>query len=136
MTVNIDGLNINYKVTGSGDYVFLLHGWGANLELFEGVAAAISEKYTVVAFDFPGFGQSEEPGEPWSVSDYADLTIKFINSFGCERVILLGHSFGGRVIIKMLGEKALPFKVYKIVLVDSAGIMPKRSLAYKIRVDI
>ena len=134
LTVNIDGLNINYKVTGNGGYVFLLHGWGANLELFNAVADAISEKYTVVAFDFPGFGKSDEPKEPWSVSDYADFTVKFIKSFGCERVILLGHSFGGRVIIKMLGGMALPFEVEKIILVDSAGIMPKRSLSYKIRV--
>lgn len=134
MTVNIDGLSINYTVSGSGDYVFLLHGWGSNLELFESLTAAIQEKYTVVALDFPGFGKSDEPKEPWSVSDYVDLTIKFIRSFNCERVILLGHSFGGRIIIKMLGERELPFKVEKIILVDSAGIIPKRSLAYKIRV--
>lgn len=134
MTVNIDGLNINYNVSGSGDYVFLLHGWGANLELFAALTAAISEKYTVVAFDFPGFGKSDEPKQPWTVSDYVDFTVKFIRTFGCERVILLGHSFGGRVIIKMLGERQLPFKVDKIILVDSAGIMPKRSLAYKIKV--
>lgn len=134
MTVNIDGLNINYNVAGSGDYVFLLHGWGSNLELFASLTAAISEKYTVVSFDFPGFGKSDEPGVPWSVSDYAGLTVKFIRTFGCERAILLGHSFGGRVIIKMLGEMELPFKVDRIILVDSAGILPRRSLAYIIRV--
>lgn len=131
MTVN--GLNVNYTVAGSGKYVFLLHGWGANLGLYKNIAEVISQKYTVVSLDFPGFGGSEEPHEPWSVSDYTKFTIDFIKQFDCDEVILLGHSYGGRVIIKMAGEFETPFKISKIILVDSAGIMPKRSMKYKIR---
>lgn len=134
MQIVIDGLKINYNIIGSGSYVFLLHGWGANLELYNNIAQTISEKYTVVSFDFPGFGKSDEPPSPWSVSDYVKLTIKFIQHFECDKeIILLGHSFGGRVIIKMATEFELPFNINKIILVDSAGILPKRTLKYKIR---
>lgn len=130
----IKGLQTHYFIQGQGDYVFLLHGWGADATLFRHIADIIAKQYTVVAFDFPGFGQTTEPEQAWSVSDYTDFTIEFIRSFPCKNVILLGHSFGGRVIIKMANEKNLPFTIDKIVLVDSAGILPRRSLCYKIRI--
>jgi pimeloyl-ACP methyl ester carboxylesterase len=119
---------------GQGDYVFLLHGWGAEAALFRPIADVVAGQYTVVAFDFPGFGQTAEPAQAWSVSDYTDFTVEFIRSFSCKNVILLGHSFGGRVIIKMANEKNLPFTLDKLILVDSAGILPRRSLLYKARV--
>jgi pimeloyl-ACP methyl ester carboxylesterase len=130
----IDGLEINYDIIGTGDYVFLLHGWGANHKLFSKLAKDISEKYTVVSLDFPGFGKSQEPRDAWGVSNFADITVKFIQQFPCEKAILLGHSFGGRVIIKMSGMTDLPFEIAKIILVDSAGILPKRTMKYKLRV--
>jgi len=130
----IKGLQTHYFIQGQGDYVFLLHGWGANAALFRHIADVIAKQYTVVAFDFPGFGQTAEPKRAWSVSDYTDFTIEFIHSFPCKNVILLGHSFGGRVIIKMANEKNLPFSLDKLILIDSAGILPRRSLLYQIRV--
>ena len=136
MNVNIKGLNINYDVKGSGDYVFLLHGWGSNLKLFNALADEISGKYTVVSLDFPGFGSSDEPSEIWDVSAYSEFMVEFIRQFECESVILLGHSFGGRVIIKMSNLPDLPFSIEKIILVDSAGIRPKRTLKYKFKVRI
>jgi len=132
----VKGLKTHYFIQGQGDYVFLLHGWGADATLFKQVMDVIASRYTVVAFDFPGFGQTAEPEQAWSVSDYTDFTIEFIRSFACKKVILLGHSFGGRVIIKMANEKNLPFTLDKLILVNSAGILPRRSLAYKIRVGV
>lgn len=127
MTAEIDGINVNYEVKGQGEYIFILHGWGANLEVYSSVADVLSAKYTVVSFDFPGFGKTDEPEEVWDVLKYAEFTAKFISTFGCKEVILLGHSFGGRVILKMVGECELPFEVNKILFVDSAGVMPQRS---------
>jgi pimeloyl-ACP methyl ester carboxylesterase len=121
-------------MTGMGDFVFLLHGWGADRSLFAALANDLAERYTVVSLDFPGFGQSEEPHSAWDVGDYASFTVKFIEQFACKKVILLGHSFGGRVIIKMTGLTALPFEITKIILVDSAGIIPQRTWKYHMRV--
>jgi pimeloyl-ACP methyl ester carboxylesterase len=134
LNTTIDGQNISYDLAGAGDYVFLLHGWGADRSLFAALASNLAERYTVVSLDFPGFGQSEEPKNAWDVGDYASFTAKFIAQFDCKKAILLGHSFGGRVIIKMTGMTGLPFEITKIILVDSAGILPQRTWKYHMRV--
>lgn len=136
MVKDIDGISVNYAVKGEGEYVFILHGWGANLEVYNSVADVLAEKYTVVSFDFPGFGKTPEPPEIWDVSAYADFTEKFISSFGQSKVILMGHSFGGRVILKLVSKENLAFSVSKILFVDSAGVMPKRSKKQNFRTRI
>lgn len=132
----IDGISVNYEVKGSGDLLFILHGWGANIGVYNSVSDLLSQKFTVITLDFPGFGGTPEPPEVWSVSDYADFTVKFISSFGAQNVILFGHSFGGRVIIKMASLSNLPFHISKIIFADSAGVMPVRSNKQNFRTRI
>ena len=131
MTVNIDSLNINYNKCGSGEAVLLLHGWGANIKLFAGIEQLLSQKYTVYSLDMPGFGLSDEPKEPWCVDDYVDFILKFIEKMEIKSAHMLGHSFGGRVIIKAVTRDNLPFQPLKLILVDSAGILPKKSIKQK-----
>lgn len=123
----VNGLKINYEEKGEGDLIVLLHGWGSNITLFANLIDLLSKKYKVVAMDMPGFGKSEEPKEPWDVSAYVQFVIDFLKDYDTKEVMLLGHSFGGRVIIKMHSLPELPFKVTKVILVDSAGIMPPKS---------
>ena len=136
MNVEINGIKIGYTKTGTGEYVFLLHGWGNDKEVFLNLTDTLSSKYTVVAVDLPGFGDSEEPTAAWSIADYADFLIAFIKCFACDEIILIGHSFGGRMIIKLFSKTDLPFHISKIVLIDSAGIMPKRTLFFKFRIRV
>jgi pimeloyl-ACP methyl ester carboxylesterase len=133
LKLNIKGLDVNCEVKGSGDRVFLMHGWGSDLTLFDKLSDVIAEKYAAVSFDFPGFGGSEEPKESWSVSDYSDFTVEFIKKFDCLNVILIGHSFGGRVVIKTASRDDLPFTVDKIILTGSAGIKTKKTPRQKAR---
>lgn len=130
--INIDGLNISYTDVGEGKCIVLFHGWGANKETFTPIINRLSAYMRVVALDFPGFGKSDEPGEVWDVDAYAEFMKEFIAASECEGAIWLGHSFGGRVIIKLF-EK-MEIKPGKIVLVDSAGIKPKRGLDYYVKV--
>lgn len=130
MTCVIDGLNINYDKRGEGDLVLFLHGWGANITLFDGLMNTAAKKYTALALDMPGFGKSDEPKSAWSVDDYVDFVLKFVDIFKPKSLVLVGHSFGGRVIIKMLARE-LPFEVRKIILIDAAGIKPKKTLKQK-----
>ncbi len=132
MNMTIDNININYYKQGDGDIVLFLHGWGTNIKLWQGLMDAVSTKYTALALDMPGFGESSEPPASWSVDDYVDFVLKFIAEFKPQRLILVGHSFGGRVIIKMLNRQ-LPFEVKKIIMIDSAGIKPKKSLKQKLK---
>lgn len=134
MTRNIGDINTNYTSTGNGDYVFLLHGWGSSLSVFTNISEIISKGYTTVCLDLPGFGDTDEPETPWDITAFAEYVVDFIKSFNCKRVILLGHSNGGRIIIKMTSLPNLPFEITKIILVDSAGILPRRTMKYKVRV--
>lgn len=132
MTKNINGLNINYVCEGEGELVLLLHGWGSNITLFNSMISLLSSKYKVIAPDMPGFGESDEPTEPWEVDDYVDFILEFLKEFEFDKITLLGHSFGGRVIIKM-NSRDLPFEIEKVILVDSAGVKPKKTLKQKIK---
>ena len=130
MNISIGNISVNYFTLGdknTDEAVVMLHGWGSNITLFENAAKLVSEKYYVVAPDMPGFGETAEPPKAWNVDDYTDFVIEFISKLGLKRVILLGHSFGGRVIIKLVNRKNLPFEVTRLILVDSAGIRPEKN---------
>lgn len=135
MNKTVCGLNINYSDSGEGDIVLLLHGWGSNITLFEQTVAVLQKKYRVLAMDMPGFGQSDEPKEPWCVDDYVDFVLEFLKDYKPEKITVLGHSFGGRVIIKMCSRK-LPFEIEKVILVDSAGVKPKKTFQQKAKQSI
>ncbi|MBQ4066862.1 MAG: alpha/beta hydrolase [Clostridia bacterium] len=134
MKVLVNGLNIEYSDCGEGDAVVILHGWSKEREPYAPLSALISEGYRAIAPSLPGFGESDEPLEPWPVDKFADTVCEFIVALGLKKVILMGHSYGGRVIIKLASREALPFEISKIILVDAAGVLPKRGLNYKIKV--
>ena len=90
----VNGLSINYEQKGSGDLIVLLHGWGSNIKLFANLMELLSKKYTVVAMDMPGFGESDEPKTPWCVDDYVQFVIDFLKDYDTKEVMFLGHSFG------------------------------------------
>ena len=138
MNIEVDGYNICYKITGPGteadNTVVLLQGWGTDLGVYDSVADAINDKYRFIQFDLPGFGGSDEPREAWNVDAYADFFCKFMEALGIGEASLIGHSYGGRIIIKLAGRESIPFKIKNIVLIDSAGIMPVRSFKQKLNI--
>ena len=126
MECTVKGLRINYDILGEGDTVLLLHGWASSLQPYRALMNQLSKKYRVIAVDLPGMGASEEPKEPWDVDGFADFVLTFLEQFGVKKLSLVGHSYGGRIIIK-LANRELPFAIDKIVLIDSAGIRPPAS---------
>lgn len=135
MNIEVDGYNICYKITGTGEEtVVMIQGWGTDLGIYDSVADSINEKYRFVQFDFPGFGGSDEPREAWNVDAYADFFCKFMQALDIKKATLIGHSYGGRVIIKLAARDNIPFEIKNIVLIDSAGIMPKRSFSQQMKV--
>lgn len=133
-TITIDGLSINYIDEGVGDTVLLLHGWNAPAETYRLIIDLLKTRFRVIAPNAPGCGGSDEPPAPWCVDDFADHTAKLAATLGIQKVTLMGHSFGGRTIIKLMSRRERPFAVDKIVLLDAAGIKPKRSLSYYAKV--
>lgn len=127
MYKKVNGININYEQKGSGELVVLLHGWGSNIKLFSNLIDLLSQKYTVVAMDMPGFGMSGEPPSAWCVDDYVQFVVDFLAGYDNKKITFLGHSFGGRVIIKLNSRTDLPFEIERVILVDSAGILPPKT---------
>ena len=135
MELVVKGCRIQYKETGAGDnIVVILQGWGTCMDIYDCVAASISAGYKVIQFDFPGFGNSEEPSVPWAVDDYADFFVELMQALNIKKATLLGHSYGGRVIIKLTARKELPFEIDRIVLVDSAGVLPVKTPKQEARI--
>lgn len=132
MEITIDNLKINYEEKGEGDPVLMLHGWGSSVVPFTNIINLLSTKYRVIAVDFPGCGKSETMKEPWTVDTYADFTVKLCKELHIENPILIGHSHGGRVIMKLVGEKMIEPK--KVIFLDSAGLIPKKSLKKKMKI--
>ena len=129
-------MKIHYICTGEGQPIVLLHGWGASIQVYSSVINLLQNAYKVIAFEMPGVGESDEPSEAWDVNRYTDFTIKFLKNFDLDNVILMGHSFGCRVIVKLLSKERLPFTVDKIIIVDGAGVKPTPNLRRKIRTRI
>ena len=134
--INICGLQLHYTDSGDGDagrrVIILLHGWGCSHATLASVErTALQAGYRVINVDFPGFGASQEPSEVWGIEKYTLLMEEFVKALAIERPVLLGHSFGGRVAILYASRHA---DVEAIVLVDAAGIKPRRTLKYYLKV--
>jgi len=128
--VEIDGIPVHYTVEGSGAPIVLMHGWGCNNSTLASVAAVASRTHTVYNVDFPGFGATPKPPEVWGIDAYTRLIEGFTAKLNLDSPVLLGHSFGGRVGILYASRNS----VSKLILVDAAGVKPKRGLKYYYKV--
>ena len=133
MEIKVNGINVNYIDEGKGTPVLFLQGWGTNIELYKKLTNKIATLGRIIAIDLPGFGKTAEPNEAWNVEQYSEFVKLFIKALGLKNVVLMGHSFGGRVIIKLMSNLDNEFKVEKIVLLDSAGIKPKATLKQQLK---
>lgn len=113
--------------------VVFLHGWGSDSSSFLWTRDYFDYCSTVFV-DFPGFGKSDEPAHTWSVLDYVNSLKEVLDGIEIDELILVGHSFGGRIAIKFGACYQNLYKKFRICLIDSAGILPHRSILYKIKV--
>lgn len=130
--ITINGLNTHYTEEGSGRAVVILHGWGANIETFRPVIEHWKRKYRVIAPDFPGCGKTAEPPRPYTMDDYAAFVLGLLSALEVERPVLVGHSNGGRTILKLFSQRP-DYLCEKVILIDSSGIKPKKSAAARLR---
>lgn len=134
MFTEVENIKVAYQVNGSGNPVVLLHGWGGEGNSFKPVFDWLSTSYEVYALDLPGFGLSEIPTTAWDATDYARFLSLIFQKLNIEKAHLIGHSYGGRISIVLASDE--PNLVDKLILVDSAGLIPPRTLKYHLRVSI
>lgn len=127
-------ISLNLFDEGSGDAILLLHGWGTEMNVYKRLLSFLKKSHKVISYDIPGFGQSSTPSFPYSVDDYATLAFKVLEELKIDKVTLIGHSHGGRTILNMASRESIPVEIEKIILIDSAGIVPRKSFIHKMKV--
>jgi pimeloyl-ACP methyl ester carboxylesterase len=110
--------------------IVFLHGWRSSKEVWQGIVNKLQNlAYPIYVIDLPGFGASPAPKNDFTISDYVSIVAEFINKKHLEQVVLVGHSFGGRIGIRLAAQHQEAIK--KLVLVDSAGfVMESRKKSF------
>lgn len=95
----INDVNINYVDYGNekGDPIVLLHGWGQNIEMMQGLGDAFIKTNRIIIIDLPGFGNSEEPKYAWTLNEYVSIIEELLKKIKVYNPIIIGHSFGGKI---------------------------------------
>lgn len=111
--------------------ILLLHGWGCDGRIFENFIAKFPDKSFLV-IDFPPFGKSDRTIKKWNIYTYVGMLMSLCDYLNIETCDVVGHSFGGRIAIILSAVKRS--LVHSCILVDSAGMKPRRSVKYHIKV--
>jgi len=99
--------------------IIFLHGWGHTAELWRGIAEKLEHCGATEVWDLPGFGKEPLVSAEWGIGDYADWVSKKIGE-SSDEIVLIGHSFGGRVASLLASRK--PQYLRAIVLVGAPCI--------------
>jgi pimeloyl-ACP methyl ester carboxylesterase len=121
--VTIHGHRRAYVRTGSGPALLLLHGLGCDHRTWAPVIESLARRYTVIAPDLLGHGQSDKPRADYSLGGYANGMRDLLTVLGIDRVTVVGHSFGGGVAMQFGYQ--FPERTDRIVLVASGGLGPE-----------
>src|SRR2546425_749033 len=113
-----DSVVIHYHVEGTGSpAVVLLHGWACDASIWDGQVKELSPRYTVVTIDLAGHGRSGRERATWSMPAFAEDARAVIEKLQLRRVVLVGHSMSGYVILE--AARLIPDRVAALVPVDT-----------------
>ena len=118
VAISSDGVKISFDVQGEGKpSLVLIHGWSNTRIIWDEQVSHFSEKYKVVNIDLPGFGESGNNRQNWSIASFGNDVAAVINKLELEQVVLVGFSMGGPVAIET--ANTVSERVAGIVLVDN-----------------
>jgi pimeloyl-ACP methyl ester carboxylesterase len=100
--IDVDGLRIAYERAGNGPALVLVHGYvGDGRATWHHQIDALSDEFTVVAWDAPGAGGSSDPPESFGIAGYADCLALFVEELGHGQAHVAGLSFGGALALEL-----------------------------------
>jgi pimeloyl-ACP methyl ester carboxylesterase len=120
------------KASAATPPLLILHGWGQDLEAMRPLGERLAWHRQVHLLDLPGFGRSPWSGENWDTRDYARCVLAYLDHVGLAQIDLLGHSFGGRIGLRVASE--WPARLHRLVLMNAAGLPRRRTLQQRLRV--
>jgi pimeloyl-ACP methyl ester carboxylesterase len=118
--VTIHGHRVAYRTAGSGPAIVLVHGITSTSATWERVMPYLATRFTVIAPDLLGHGQSAKPRGDYSLGAYASGVRDLMVTLGEESATLVGHSLGGGVAMQLAYQ--FPERCERLVLVDSGGL--------------
>jgi len=127
--VTIHGHRLAYVKAGRGPVLLLLHGLGCTHRTWLPVLDSLARRYTVIAPDLLGHGESDKPRADYSIGAFANGMRDLLTLLGIDKVTVVGHSFGGGVAMQFAYQ--FPERTERLVLVASGGLGPEVSPAIK-----
>jgi pimeloyl-ACP methyl ester carboxylesterase len=121
--LTIHGYRRAFVKVGTGPVLLLLHGLGCDHTTWEPVIETLAKRYTVIAPDLLGHGQSAKPRADYSVGGYANGMRDLLTVLGIDKVTVVGHSFGGGIAMQFAYQ--FPERTERMVLVASGGLGPE-----------
>lgn len=116
-SVIVEGLRIGYDRSGAGPELVFLHGFTHDARVWRRQLAGLADRFTVVAWDAPGAGRSDDPPETSGLDTIADRLARFLDAIGIGRAVLIGLSWGG--ILAQETVRRHPGRVRALVLADT-----------------
>ena len=126
----IHGYRRAFRIAGSGPAILMIHGVGDNSTTWETVHAQLAQRFTVIAPDLLGHGESDKPRADYSLAAFANGMRDLLAVLGIDRVTIVGHSLGGGIAMQFAYQ--YPHLVERIVLVSSGGVMKDVSPALRL----
>jgi pimeloyl-ACP methyl ester carboxylesterase len=118
--ISVDGDRVAYRTAGNGPVLLLVHGLAGSSATWRHVMPALAERFTVLAPDLLGQGESDKPRGEYSLGTHANTLRDLLDALGHERVTVIGQSLGGGVAMQFAYQ--FPERCERLVLVDSGGL--------------
>jgi pimeloyl-ACP methyl ester carboxylesterase len=118
--VSIHGHDMAYRMEGSGPALLLLHGIAGSSRTWRDVIPPLTDRFTVIAPDLIGHGESEKPVGDYSLGAFASGIRDLLEVLDVDRATVVGQSFGGGVAMQLAYQH--PERCERLVLVDSGGL--------------
>jgi pimeloyl-ACP methyl ester carboxylesterase len=117
---DVHGYRRAFRMAGDGPPLLLIHGIGDSSQTWSGVIPALAERYTVIAPDLLGHGDSAKPRADYAIAAYACGMRDLLTALGVDQVSVVGHSLGGGIAMQFAYQ--FPERCERLVLVAAAGM--------------
>jgi pimeloyl-ACP methyl ester carboxylesterase len=116
-TADVDGVQFHYMTAGKGPAVVLIHGYAETATMWKPIIPLLAERFTVIAPDLPGIGDSSIPADRLDMKNAATRVNALVRSLGVEKAEIVGHDIGLMVAYAYAAQ--FPSEVTKLVVMDA-----------------
>lgn len=108
--VDIDGVNLRYIKTGTGEPLILLHTLRTQMDMYQKIIPSLSKQFTIYAFDYPGHGYSDIPDTEYTPKFFLNYTENFMEKLDIQNATVVGESIGGSLGLMLAAKNNLRVK--------------------------